>query len=120
MNRIQKVILCSLVIAIVLSLTACNNNKIEGRWSVSQLEVDNKKYSIAEYVDLFGEYIDIAFEFGDNKTVTIDREGQKTQGTYKMDGENVVITFNGVTHTLILKDNTLTFDMGEVIVTFER
>jgi heat shock protein HslJ len=87
---------------------------IAGTWEIHEADFQNKKISMALFTELTGIKIEMSFEFMENGKATVAAEGNAFDGTWKKNGNDVDVEFNGATTTLVKKDDKLELPVPEL------
>ena len=104
----------ALLAAMVMLLTACGGNKIEGSWRYT--DGTGEGAELFNQVQVMGSSIVFTFKDGkmtveaeglegslesdyktDGKKITITSEGSVTEGEFKVDGKKLTLTLEGTT-----------------------
>jgi len=111
-----------LVLALVLSLTACgsivgNNATLTGKYCIVSMETKGETVNAADLAEQDMDISAIYLEFSGSK-VTLYAFGETIEGTYKVNGKNIEITTDDDTVKGTLDGNRITieFSEGEVMV----
>ena len=115
MNMKKRVLIFLMALAMLATLAACGGGgkSPAGTYKLTQINSGGEEMSVKDLADLFGMEIDMTLELKDDKSFTWDMglwgEGESASGTWKMDGDSLVLSAEG-------EDLPVTYD-GKTMVT---
>lgn len=118
MNMKKRVLIFLMALAMLATLAACGGGgkSPAGTYKLTQINSGGEEMSVKDLADLFGMEIDMTLELKDDKSFTWDMglwgEGESASGTWKMDGDSLVLSAEG-------EDLPVTYD-GKTIATTTR
>ena len=113
-----------MALAMIVSLAACGGGSKgpAGTYKLTSMNTDGLEMSVEEMSALFGMDIEMTLQLKDNNSFTLDMgilsEGESTSGTWKMDGDSLIlsadgeelpVTYDGKTIVMGVEGDTLTF-----------
>lgn len=101
MNMKKRVLIFLMALAMLATLAACGGGgkSPAGTYKLTQINSGGEEMSVKDLADLFGMEIDMTLELKDDKSFTWDMglwgEGESASGTWKMDGDSLVLSAEG-------------------------
>ena len=121
----KRIIAMTLVVVMVAALfVGCGSNGVEGTYKLKKVNgVD-----LEEFAKLMGgdeEIPEISMTLKSDGSVVakgdlVDMSDEESTGTWKQEGDKIVITINGEAQEFDYKDGTLTMSASGFSVTFEK
>lgn len=131
MKKLSKVVVVLMVAVMAMAaLAGCGGKKdstpeIVGTWKVSAVETAGVSVDFAEYAKQLGQDADtIVMELTakEDKTLSMDIMGQKSDGTWAEKDGKFVLTLEGEDQEVTIKDGKMTFseESTGIKMTFEK
>ena len=120
----KRVLTFLMALAMIASLAACGGGSKgpAGTYKLTSMNTGGLEMSVEEMSALFGMDIEMTLQLKDNNSFTLDMgilsEGESTSGTWKMDGDSLIlsadgeelpVTYDGKTIVMGVEGDTLTF-----------
>lgn len=127
--KMKKQILTFLMaLAMIVSLVGCGGDKSDksaaGIYKLTKLKSDDIEMSAEEMADLFEMDVNFTLELKDDNSFTLDldflSEGDNTSGTWKLDGDSLILTAEGDSVPVTYDGKTIVMDVEGEILTFEK
>ena len=115
-----------MALAMLATLAACGGGgkSPAGTYKLTQINSGGEEMSVKDLADLFGMEIDMTLELKDDKSFTWDMglwgEGESASGTWKMDGDSLVLSAEGEDLPVTYDGKTIAMDLEGEIFTFEK
>ena len=122
----KRVLTFLMALAMIVSLAACGGGSKgpAGTYKLTQINSGGEEMSVKDLADLFGMEIDMTLELKDDKSFTWDMglwsEGESASGTWKMDGDSLVLSAEGEDLPVTYDGKTIAMDLEGEIFTFEK
>lgn len=119
MKKFKKVVMVVMVAMMAMAaLAGCGGKKdstpeIVGTWSVSELEASGVSISLEEYAKQLGQGADaikMDLTCKEDKSLSMDMAGVKTEGTWEEKDGKFVITLSGKDQEVSITDGKLVFE----------
>jgi hypothetical protein len=110
MNTKLSIVLAASVALFVSACGSSPQSLIVGKWQVSGAQVEGVDDQTAAAA---GKAIKMSAEFSKDGTARMTMMGQTLQGTYKIDGDELVWTMNGITTKGKLKVSATELDVTD-------
>ena len=126
MNMKKRVLIFLMALAMLATLAACGGGgkSPAGTYKLTQINSGGEEMSVKDLADLFGMEIDMTLELKDDKSFTWDMglwgEGESARGTWKMDGDPLVLSAEGEDLPVTYDGKTIAMDLEGEIFTFEK
>ena len=126
MNMKKRVLTFLMALAMLATLAACGGGgkSPAGTYKLTQINSGGEEMSVKDLADLFGMEIDMTLELKDDKSFTWDMglwsEGESASGTWKMDGDSLVLSAEGEDMPVTYDGKTIAMDLEGEIFTFEK
>ena len=115
-----------MVLAMMVGLVACGGSgkNPAGTYNLVTMESGGEEMNVTELADLFGTEIDVTLELKDDESFTLDMgflsDGESTSGTWKMDGDSLILTAEGDERPVTYDGETIVMDLEGESLTFEK
>lgn len=127
-NTKKRVLTFLVILAMIVGLAACGSGgggkNPAGTYNLIKMNSGGEEMNVAELAELFGMEIDITLELKDDNSFTLDlgflADGESTSGTWKMDGDSLILSAEGEDATTTYDGKTIVLDLGSDILTFEK
>lgn len=121
----KRVLTFLMVLAMIVSLVGCGGSKSPaGTYKLTTLNSGGMEMSVKEMAALFEVDIEVTLELKDNNSFTLDMgilsEGESASGTWKMDGDSLILSAEGDDLPVTYDGKTIIMDMEGEILTFEK
>jgi len=121
----KRIIAMTLVVVMVAALfVGCGSNGVEGTYKLKKVNgVDLEEF--AKLMGGDGEIPEISMTLKSDGSVVAkgdldDLSDEESTGTWKQEGDKIIITLNGEAQEFDYKDGTLTMSASGFSVTFEK
>ena len=125
MNMKKRVLTFLMAMAMIVSLTACGGNKgPAGTYKLTTMKSDGLEMNVEELAALFEMDIQVTLQLKDDNSFTLDMgilsEGENTSGTWKMDGDSLILSVDGEELPVTYDGKTIVMDMDGESLTFQK
>jgi hypothetical protein len=121
--RAPKLLVCLLLASMMLMMLAgCGSNKADGKYTLYKMVMDGKEYTVSELSEQYGMDVSSLFQFDieiNGSKAIGDLYGEHYEGTAKLSGSTLTITFNddSLDCPFDANEGTITMEMdGEKII----
>lgn len=116
-----------LALAMIVSLAACGGgggNSAAGSYKLTELNAGGINMNLEDLAATAGTEINIMLELKDDNSFSLDMSalgtGQSLSGTWKADGDNLVLTADGSDLPVTFDGKTLVMEENGQSLTFEK
>lgn len=115
-----------MVLVMMIGLVACGGGgkNPSGTYKLVTMESGGEEMNVTELAELFGTEIDMTLELKEDESFTLDMgflsEGESTSGTWKMDGDSLILTAEGDELQVTYDKETIVMDLEGESLTFEK
>ena len=125
MNMKKRVLTFLMAMAMIVSLAACGGNKgPAGTYKLTTMKSDGLEMNVEELAALFEMDIQVTLQLKDDNSFTLDMgflgDGENASGTWKMDGNSLILTAEGEELAVTYDGKTIVMDMEGEILTFKK
>ena len=126
MKNIKRIAAVLLVLVMALALTACGKVKLDGKWKVTGGSLIDGLLSETGVDSMEAIGMELTYEFKDDNviisTVTLLGSSESNEGTYEIEDDKILITFDGETNDFFfeLENDTLTIFEDDYSLIFEK
>ena len=125
MSMKKRVLTFLMALAMMVGLVACGGGKsAAGTYCLTKINSGGEEMSVEELADLFGMDVDMTLQLKDDKSFTLDMgflsDGESTSGTWKMDGDSLILTAEGDELPVTYDGKTIVMDIEGERLTFEK
>lgn len=125
MKMKKRILTILMVLTMFISLVACSGSKDPvGSYIMTKMSFGEEEMTAEEFSSLSGMEIEITLEIKEDNSFVLDlgflSEGDKTSGTWKLDGENLTLSAEGDNITTKFDGKTIVMDVDGESLTFEK
>ena len=124
-NMKKRVLTFLMALAMIFTLAACGgSNSPAGTYVLSKMGDSSMEMTVEELSEIYGAEIGSTLELAEDNTFTWDMglwgEGESASGTWKMDGDSLVLSAEGEDLPVTYDGKTIAMDLEGEIFTFEK
>ena len=122
----KQVLTFLMALMMIVSLAACGGGGKSpvGTYQLTAITSDGVEMSVEEMNELFGVETDMSLELKDDNSFTWDMgfwgDGENASGTWKMDGDALVLSAEGEDLSVTYDGKTIVMDLESDLFTFEK
>ena len=121
----KQVLIFLMALVMIVSLVGCGGSKNPaGTYKLTALNSGGINMNVKELADLFEMDIEATLELKDDSSFTLDMgflgEGEITSGTWKINGDSLILTAEGQDLSAAYNGKTVVIDMEGESLTFEK
>ncbi|MBE5804623.1 MAG: hypothetical protein E7316_08950 [Clostridiales bacterium] len=110
----KKIVAVLLALALCMSVALAETVAVTGTWYLNQVSVDGTSMAPAALG------MEMTMTLNEDNTASMDAMGEVVEGTWAMEGESVVITFEGDPLAFTLVEGNLTAELSGATMTFGK
>ncbi len=121
----KKVLALILVLVMVLSLTACGNDGVEGDYVLTGMEENGEDMfemmqGLLAMAGMDGDLMTLELSGGKFTIASSLDDSLNVEGTYTQDGDKLVLTADGESHEVTYGGGKIVMEMEGTVLTFEK
>lgn len=123
----KKILTSLMVLAMIASLVACGGGKNPaGTYDLTKMSGDGEEITVEELDEISGTEVGVSLEMTEDNNFTLnmgilgDEENESISGTWKMDGDSLILSVEGEEVSGTYDGKIIVLDMEDVIFTFEK
>lgn len=126
MTMKKRILILLMALAMVVILGACGSSgkTPAGTYNLIKIGSGGEELTIEEMNEIAGMEIEITLELKTDNNFTLDLgilgEGENINGTWKMDGDSLILSAEGDDLSVTYDDKIISMDMEGEILTFEK
>ena len=131
MNMKKRVLALLMTLAMIFSLAACGGSggsgggeSAAGTYSLTKMSSGGEEISMEEMSEIAGMDVSMTLELTEDNKFTMDMgvlgDGEKVSGTWKMDGDSLILSAEGDELSVTYDGKTIVLDMEGEGLTFEK
>ena len=130
MNKNKQVLTFLMALMMIVSLAACSNGSdgqdLAGTYNLSKMSSDGEEITAEEMAEIAGTDLGVTLELTDDNNFTLnmgimgDEEDESISGTWKIDGDSLILNVEGEEASATYDDKTIAMDLDGMILTFEK
>lgn len=131
MNMKKRVLALLMTLAMIFSLAACGDSggsgggeSAAGTYNLTKMSSGGEEISMEEMSEIAGMDVSMTLELTEDNKFTMDMgvlgDGEKVSGTWKMDGDSLILSAEGDELSVTYDGKTIVLDMEGEGLTFEK
>lgn len=134
MNMKKRVLALLMTLAMIFSLAACGGSggsggsgggeSAAGTYNLTKMSSGGEEISMEEMSEIAGMDVSMTLELTEDNKFTMDMgvlgDGEKVSGTWKMDGDSLILSAEGDELSVTYDGKTIVLDMEGEGLTFEK
>ena len=131
MNMKKRVLALLMTLAMIFSLAACGGSggsgggeSPAGTYNLTKMSSGGEEISMEEMSEIAGMDVGMTLELTEDNKFTMDMgvlgDGEKVSGTWKMDGDSLILSAEGDELSVTYDGKTIVLDMEGEGLTFEK
>lgn len=126
-NTKKRVLTFLMALAMMISLVACGGGKDpSGSYALTKMASDGLEVTAEDLAAIAGMDVGITLELTKDNKFTLDmglladEEGEVFSGTWKLEGDSLILNVEGEEATCTYDGKTIVLDMDGELLTFEK
>ena len=131
MNMKKQVLALLMTLVMIFSLAACGGSggsgggeSAAGTYNLTKMSSGGEEISMEEMSEIAGMDVGMTLELTEDNKFTMDMgvlgDGEKVSGTWKMDGDSLILSAEGDELSVTYDGKTIVLDMEGEGLTFEK
>lgn len=127
----KRVLALLMTLAMIFSLAACGDSggsgggeSAAGTYNLTKMSSGGEEISMEEMSEIAGMDVSMTLELTEDNKFTMDMgvlgDGEKVSGTWKMDGDSLILSAEGDELSVTYDGKTIVLDMEGEGLTFEK
>ena len=125
----KRILALLMALAMMVTLVACSGGNSGGKnpsgtYTLVKMSSGEEEITMEEMEEIAGMDIEVTLELTEDNKFTLDMgilaEGENTSGTWKMDGDSLILSAEGDDVSVTYDDKTIVMDMEGEVLTFEK